>query len=172
MRRTAIALAALLLLIGCDDPAPAKPESCRDDTDCPGTQRCADRVCVPARACDAGLGCCALEACQGGVCAPAPTDDCAQSGCLDPDRECQGDYCVQRACADDADCAGGRCLAGLCLRETPCAGACTEDQACYAHRGLCRRAPPQCAQSCAAGEVRIVLEPDRFNGPQCALDQA
>lgn len=167
-----LALAALpLLLIGCDDKLSAAGAACARDADCPGGQRCIEGLCVDQVHCDAGLGCCALETCQGGYCAPAPTDDCA-GGCPDPDFECRGAYCVRRRCAEDAECAGGRCAAGFCVRGVPCDGLCDPDEACYPHRDLCRRAPPQCRMTCAAGDVAVVLDADAHDGPLCALDAA
>lgn len=169
----ALALAALNLapLPACDDPGPAPATRCEIAADCPGGQRCVDGRCVEQAACDAGLGCCALETCQGGYCAPAPGDDCA-GGCLDPDFQCDGEHCVRQTCAEDPDCAGGRCVTGRCVRALPCDGLCTAEQACYLHRDLCRRAPPACEQSCAAGEVATIIDPAAYDGPACRLDEA
>ncbi len=168
-----LALGAALAVgaLACDDRLSAATTTCERSADCPGGQRCVERLCVDQRQCDAGLGCCALETCQGGVCAPAPTDDCA-AGCPDPDFECRGDYCVRRRCADDDGCEGGRCLGGFCVRGLPCDGLCGPDDACFPHRDLCRPAPPQCAMTCAAGEVAVVLDAEAQDGPVCALDAA
>lgn len=173
-RAAALLLFAPFVLIastGCDDRESAPAAPCETNADCPGGQRCVEGGCVEQAACDAGLGCCALETCQAGSCAPAPSDDCA-AGCLDPDFECLGDHCVRRRCADDDACPGGRCVTGRCMRGLPCDGLCTEGEACYAHRDLCRRAPPSCAQSCAADEVATVLDPALYDGPVCRLDEA
>lgn len=173
MRRVSIAGLALAaaLAAGCDDRLSAAESTCDRDADCPGGQRCVDGLCIDQQRCDAGLGCCALETCQGGFCAAAPTDDCA-AGCPDPDFECRSDYCVRRRCADDDACAGGRCLAGFCVRGLPCAGLCGADEACFPHRDLCRPAPPECAMTCGPGEVAVVHDADRHDGPVCALDGA
>ena len=170
--RLAVLLVGLAILVGCGDSDPAPDIPCAEDIECPAGLTCLGRICQPEQSCDESSDCCVLQSCQGGVCRDAVPDVCAEGGCP-TGQTCEGNYCIALACSSDAQCSGGqRCVQGHCVLGSPCQGACGPDEACFVHRQVCRVAPPQCAMSCGTGSLRVVVDPRRYDGPVCNLDNA
>lgn len=168
-----IALLAALSLWGCGDERGAPAITCDVSGDCPGGFVCEANLCVAADTCDTSADCCPGSICEGGRCRP-DADRCDPAG---PDtcgetRRCEGGRCVHLPCNDGGQCPGGGvCVAGHCHQNPPCT-TCGDDLACYTHLGECRRAPPSCDMSCAAGELKAVSAPSQYTGAACDLSQA
>jgi hypothetical protein len=168
-----IAIAAVILLsFGCEDTHPAPDVPCVDDSQCPGGLICLGNICQPERSCGDDSDCCVLQNCQSGVCRDFPPDACSMSSCP-RGQACAQDYCFANTCSEGGECgSGAQCVEGACIFGIPCQGTCSSDQACFVHRGLCRKSPTLCTQNCAAGLVKVVINPQAYDGPVCNLESA
>jgi uncharacterized protein (TIGR03382 family) len=166
-------LLLLLPLVGCDDRPPAARIQCDTTAECPAGLSCVEGACVRPDRCDSREDCCPGAECRGGICvAPEPVCS-ADVPCGGAAQSCVAGQCLRRACADSSVCpAAHHCLGGYCHREPPCRAACGLDGACFAVVDACRPAPPSCDQSCPAGSVRVVQDPEAYLGAICDLSSA
>ncbi len=162
------ALVLCLALLGCEDRRPAADPACATTSDCPGGLICAEARCVVPQACAETGECCPGAVCKGGACEALPAE-C--DGACDALHRCVDGLCLRVTC--DGGCPGGaQCLAGTCHAAPPCGGRCGPDEACFAHRDDCRRAPSACGETCAPGFARVVEDPHDYTGPLCDMSEA
>ena len=148
-------------------------KDCTVDSDC-----CPGQVCSSAfqQCIDKAVNCTCPEGSKDSRCVD-------QTSCIVKGQQCakvgffpELQACVFDKCDDAGACAGEglQCFNGYCVGEAPCHGGCTAGQVCVTKTNTCFAADPSttpkvgCNQTCAAGFILVLTEPDNiFN--RCRL---
>lgn len=172
---------------------------CKLDTECPGTQtyrdgqckesRClSDGDCCPGQKCNVAAGFCAdqVVACTRDQECRVPGQRCipfrGATYCGYPNAANTAGPEGTQSCSSNAQCGDGRsCFNQRCVLYAPCGGGCVEGGVCDIDSNTCYRverrpsadagvAPAgDCAQSCGAGQMLVLKDPDTMSGPVCCL---